>query len=147
VDVILFIGIPASGKSTFYKERFFTSHIRLNLDMLHTRRKLSLLFRACLDAKQSCVIDNTNLKAKERATYIEAARNARFQTIGYFFTPNARRAQAWNNERQGAARVPDVALWSAMKTLEVPTRTEGFDALYTVILDDQGQFIVTEVME
>src|SRR5688572_21296561 len=136
VDVALFIGIPASGKSTFYKEQFFNSHIRLNLDMLHTRRKLSLLFRACLEAKQSCVIDNTNLKIKERAVFIDAAKTARFQAIGYFFVPDARRAQAWNGERHGTARVPDVALWSAIKSLEVPMLAEGFDALYTVTIDE-----------
>ncbi|MCB9352743.1 MAG: ATP-binding protein, partial [Lewinellaceae bacterium] len=32
MEGILFIGIQASGKSTFYKERFFNSHLRISLD-------------------------------------------------------------------------------------------------------------------
>jgi predicted kinase len=51
MEAILFIGIPASGKSTFYKERFFTTHIRVNLDMLKTRKREALILQACLVAK------------------------------------------------------------------------------------------------
>jgi predicted kinase len=34
VIVILFIGLQTSGKSSFYKERFFQSHVRIDLNML-----------------------------------------------------------------------------------------------------------------
>jgi transcriptional regulator with XRE-family HTH domain len=37
VEAIIFVGIQASGKSTFYRERFFDTHLRINLDMLKTR--------------------------------------------------------------------------------------------------------------
>jgi len=35
-DAVIFTGIQASGKSTFYKEQFSRTHIRINLDMLRT---------------------------------------------------------------------------------------------------------------
>lgn len=38
MEGILFIGIQASGKSTFYKERFFNSHLRISLDLLHNSK-------------------------------------------------------------------------------------------------------------
>ena len=62
MEAVLFIGIPASGKSAFFKERFFDTHVRINLDMLKTRRRESLILRACLEGKQSFVIDNTNVQ-------------------------------------------------------------------------------------
>jgi predicted kinase len=37
VEAVLFMGIRASGKSTFYQERFSCTHVRINLDMLKTR--------------------------------------------------------------------------------------------------------------
>ncbi|QDU55829.1 hypothetical protein Pan181_20260 [Aeoliella mucimassa] len=37
MEVVVFIGLQASGKSTFYKQRFVDTHMRLNLDMLRTR--------------------------------------------------------------------------------------------------------------
>lgn len=145
MDAVLFIGIQASGKTTFYRERFFATHMRLNLDMLRTRRRLAILMQACLEAKQSFVIDNTNLSVAERAITIQAAKAARFQTIGYFFVPDPRRARLWNETREGKARVPDVALWTAVKALEPPTLAEGFDALYTVHIDEQNQVHLTEM--
>jgi len=39
MQIIIFIGIPASGKSSFYKELFFNSHIRISMDLLNTRNK------------------------------------------------------------------------------------------------------------
>jgi tRNA uridine 5-carbamoylmethylation protein Kti12 len=39
VNLVLFSGIPGSGKSTFYKEIFYDTHVRVNLDMLKTRNR------------------------------------------------------------------------------------------------------------
>ena len=39
MEAIIFIGIQATGKSAFYQQRFADTHIRLNLDMLKTRRR------------------------------------------------------------------------------------------------------------
>ena len=60
MEALIFVGLQASGKSTFYKERFFTTHLRINLDMLRTRHRERLLIGACLEAKQPFVVDNTN---------------------------------------------------------------------------------------
>lgn len=48
MQLVLFIGIQATGKSTFYRQRFYDSHIRLSLDMLRTRHRESLLLRPAL---------------------------------------------------------------------------------------------------
>ena len=85
MELVIFIGIQASGKSSFYRDRFFDSHVRINLDMLRTRHRERILFEACLEAKQSMVIDNTNPTADQRARYILAARAAGFHVSGYYF--------------------------------------------------------------
>ena len=36
VEAILLIGIPGFGKCSFYKERFYTTHLHINRDMLKT---------------------------------------------------------------------------------------------------------------
>ena len=38
-ECIIFVGIQGSGKSTFYKENFFKTHVRINLDMLKSRNR------------------------------------------------------------------------------------------------------------
>jgi predicted kinase len=39
MEAVIFVGIQASGKSTFYCQRFFATHMRISLDMLRTRRR------------------------------------------------------------------------------------------------------------
>ena len=74
MQAIIFIGIQASGKSTFFQQRFFHSHLRLNLDMLKMRHREQVLLRACLEAKQPFVVDNTNATRADWAKDIRAAK-------------------------------------------------------------------------
>ena len=46
MQLIIFMGLQASGKSTFYREKFIDTHIRLNLDMLKTRHREQILVRS-----------------------------------------------------------------------------------------------------
>jgi predicted kinase len=86
MEAVIFVSIQAAGKSTFCRERFFDSHMRINLDMLRTRHREGLLFEACLEAKQKFVLDNTNLTREEREKYIVRAKEFGFKITGYFFT-------------------------------------------------------------
>jgi predicted kinase len=85
LEAIIFIGIPTSGKSTFYKERFFGTHVCINLDRLKTRRREESIFQACLEARLSFVVDNTNMLKSGRVRYIKAARKAGYRVVGYYF--------------------------------------------------------------
>lgn len=144
MEAIIFIGIQASGKTTFYKQRFFETHMRLNLDMLKTRHRELLLVDACITAKQRFVVDNTNVQRLERAKYIERAHAAGFQVHGYFFEPRVKRAIAWNELRAGKACIPVKGLLGTLKRLEVPNLDEGFDQLYRVWVDKAGEFVIKE---
>jgi predicted kinase len=143
MEAIIFIGLQASGKSSFYKERFFNTHVRLNLDMLRTRRRERLLLEACIAAKQRFVIDNTNPTPAERAVYISAAKTAGFRVIGYYFQTSVAECIRRNETRKGPARVPVKAITSTSRRLEIPALEEGFDMLHSVRLADSG-FTVEE---
>jgi predicted kinase len=71
METVLLIGIQGAGKSTFYLQRFFHTHVRLSLDLLRTRHRERTLLEACLGAGQPLVVDNTNVTAAERARYIQ----------------------------------------------------------------------------
>ena len=144
MEAVVFVGIQASGKSSFYRERFFDTHLRINLDMLKTRRREQLLLHACIEAKQPFVVDNTNPSIEERAKYIELARSGGFRIVGYYFRSQPQEALARNNQRMGKARVPDKGILGAYKRLRVPTTEEGFDELYLVYIDEPGCFVVEE---
>jgi len=144
MTAIIFIGIPASGKSTFYRWRFFDTHIRINLDMLKTRHREKLLFQACIAAKQPFVIDNTNASAAERKRIITPARDAGFKVIGYYFGSKVQEALERNRQREGRARIADKGVMGAAGRLELPALAEGFDELWYVRMDGMGGFCVEE---
>jgi predicted kinase len=142
MNMILFTGIQAAGKSTFYRERFFTTHVRLNLDMLRTRTRESILFNACLEANQPFVVDNTNPTIADRARYIGPALAANFSIVGYFFLPDLSGSIARNAARSKPSRVPFPAIYGTHKKLEPPTLSEGYNELYTVSIGPEGNFII-----
>src|ERR1700681_4123264 len=142
MEAVLFIGIQGSGKSTFFRERFFDTHVRINLDMLRPRRQEELLVAACLQGAQWFVIDNTNTRPSDRARYVEPARAAGFRTVAYFFESSLREAMERNNLRAGKQKVPAPAVAAAFKKLVPPTADERFDEIYTVKLRADRGFVV-----
>jgi predicted kinase len=144
VELIVFVGLQASGKSSFYREQFFNTHVRINLDMLRTRHREKLLFEACLAAKQPCVIDNTNPAIADRAPYIAAARAAGFRVMGYYFRSRLEECQARNQSRPGKEAIPLGGLRGTAARLELPTPGEGFDELHYVYIGDDGAFVVQD---
>ena len=144
MELVLCIGIPATGKSTFCRERFYDTHVRLNLDMLRTRHRERLLFKACLEAKQPVVGDNTNVTRAERAAYIVPAKAAGFRVTAYFFRSRVAEALERNRLRSGSARIPDKAVLGMCGRLELPALAEGFDRLLFVQMLDAGGFAVQD---
>jgi predicted kinase len=144
-EAVVFCGVQAAGKSTFYRERFFETHVRISMDLLKTRRRENVLLQACLLARQPFVVDNTNPLAADRARYVEPARAAGFLVSGYFFRATTREAIARNRQRSDKAPIPVPGLLGTWKRLEEPRWDEGFYALYTVTLTPANVFVVEEV--
>lgn len=142
MEAIIFIGIQATGKSTFYKEKFFKTHIRLNLDMLKTRNREDIILEACIKAKQSFVIDNTNPTLVDRKKYIDIAKSAGYKIIGYYFQSNITEAISRNENREGKEHIPLVGIKSTHAKLQLPYKEEGFDELFYVHINEEKEFIV-----
>ena len=98
---------------------------------------------ACLRTEQRFVIDNTNPTRDERQKYIAAAKANRNEVIGFYFQSKVADCLRRNSERAESERVPDVAILSTAKKLELPTWDEGFDRLFYVRMEDQ-HFVVEE---
>ena len=144
MEAIIFIGIQGVGKSTFYRQHFFNTHIRINLDMLKTRHREQIFLQACLEAKQPFVVDNTNPTVEERRRYITPAKAQGFRVVGYYFQAVLEDCKQRNNQRPPKQIVPLVGLLATYKKLVLPTRSEGFDTIYTVKTELNYSFIVEE---
>ncbi len=144
MEAVIFIGAQASGKSTFFKERFFRTHVRINLDMLKTRHREKRLFETCLQTGQPLVIDNTNPTAEDRARYIGSAKQAGFRITGYFFQSRLNELLQRNDLRESDERIPEKGVRGTFAKLVIPRKNEGFNTLYFVRLKEPAGFVVED---
>ena len=150
MECVILIGLPASGKSTFFRERFAGTHDHVSKDLLRNnrrpQRRLEQLMAASLASGRSVVVDNTNPSVAVRAPLIAVARAHGADVFGYVFATGASDALRRNRARPGRDRVPDVAIFTARKRFEAPTPGEGFDRLFAVTLNEEDRtFEVREI--
>lgn len=151
MELIILMGLQASGKSTFYRLHFATTHAHVSKDLFRNNkrpdgRQMHLVEEA-LKAGQSVVIDNTNPTPEVREPLIRLAHAYGAEVIGYYFESETRSSIERNKTRSGKARVPDVAIYVTAKKLVRPTYTEGFDRLYYVRIGGNSGFEVGEWMQ
>ena len=136
LELIIFVGLQAAGKSTYYRSHLAATHVHVSKDLMKNARnredrQLQLIEEA-LAAGKSVVVDNTNPTAASRAPLIEAGRRHGARVVAYFFESAVRDAVARNRLREGKARVPDVAIFVTAKKLAFPELAEGFDEVRVI---------------
>ena len=141
-ELVLLIGLQASGKSTFYRERLAATHVHISKDLLaknkNTHARQQRLLKEALSQNKRVALDNTNPSAGLRAEQIALAKSFNARCVGYYFESKMSACLARNSQRVGASRVPDVALFATSKMLALPRYEEGFDGLFYVRLSEGG---------
>jgi predicted kinase len=144
MELLLFVGLQASGKTSFYVERFLNTHARVSLDQLRTRHREKRFLDVCLETQMPVVVDNTNPTKDERRRYVEAAKAAGCAVHLYFFQSRVAECVGRNEARPEEARVPRLGLLGTSSRLEIPSRDEGFDVMKFVRISAGGGFDVEE---
>lgn len=148
MDLVLFIGLQGSGKSSFYRERFAATHVHVSKDLWPNARKREArqrrLVSEALAQGRSVVVDNTNPLTEDRSPLIAMGRERGARVVGYAFESDVEACLARNASRVGRARVTDKAIHITWRKLRWPSYAEGFDALFHVRLGPEGGFHVSE---
>ena len=135
-ELVIFVGIQGSGKSTYYREHFAATHEHVSKDLMKNARdreaKQQLVVEKALAEGKSVVVDNANPDAAVRAPLIHTARRCGARVVGYFFDVPVKVALERNRARQGKERVPDVAIFVTKKKLAPPKFEAGFDEIHVV---------------
>jgi predicted kinase len=150
-EVAILIGLQASGKTTFYRQRLADTHEHVSKDTFRNarrpqRRQLRLI-DAALSAGRDVAVDNTNPAPDEWQPLIDAARAHDADVVGYWFPADLAGSMARNAARGPETRVPDVGLYATIKRLRQPRREDGFDRILVVRFDGRGGFDVRPITD
>lgn len=170
MELVMFVGIPASGKSTkssLYQklgyEVISSDDIRNELlkgarlealspdqrARLHSKTFETVRRRAseALKGGRSVVVDATNLSRKRRISFLECFR--KFPCIKkclLFLTP-VDVCMERNRKRTGNARVPDEAMYRMLCNFECPNYWEGWDEILPVAYNEQYAFPFEQIKD
>lgn len=135
-ELIIFVGLPGSGKSTWYLDHFASTHDHVSKDLMPNAKsrdaRQESIIAAALAAGRSVVVDNTNPSPAVRAPLIALGRRHGARIVAYYFECSTRTAVVRNRQREGRGRVPNVAIFTAAKKLVPPSPEEGFDEIHVI---------------
>ncbi|PCH38769.1 PNK3P-domain-containing protein [Wolfiporia cocos MD-104 SS10] len=104
-EIVLFVGYPSLGKSSFYREHFEPAgYVHINQDTLRTRDKCVKAAQEAVQEGKSCVVDNTNRNAETRKHYVDLAKRLRLPIRCFMF--NGSMELAWHNNLYRAFNLP-----------------------------------------
>lgn len=137
-ELIIFVGLQASGKSTYYHANFAATHVHVSKDLMKTTRNRDAMQLKMIDEAlgqgRSVVVDNTNPTPAIRAPLIAIGRRHGARVLAYYFETTVKDAVARNRLREGKARVPDVALFVSAKRMVPPGFAEGIDEVRVIAI-------------
>lgn len=137
-ELILMVGLPASGKSTFAK-RAFPNHILISQDIEKTKAKCHKKVITHL-GKSPIVVDNTNLILQLRKEYIDMATKAgvkvRCVVMGNPNNPDClqlcKHLNLFRRIENPDKYVPEIAYRTMLAQLQECSTDEGFVSCHSV---------------
>ncbi|CAG8686270.1 10339_t:CDS:2 [Acaulospora colombiana] len=135
-EIIIFVGFPASGKTTFARKQLINNgYTHINQDTLKTKAKCIKACEEALKKKTSVVIDSTNSTVESRKVYVDLANKYRVPIRCFWFQVSEALARHNNMYRVfgltglGRTLLPDVSFQVYKSKFCEPTLDEGFQEI------------------
>ena len=133
-EIILMVGYPSSGKSTFAKKYFVNNGYKYINQDLH-KNKCVTMCKMYAKNNDKIVIDNTNGTIKSRLKYINIAKEYNLPIRCFYLNIDLEIALHLNNYRMLLTRItklPKVVYYTYRKYFELPTKNEDLDDIVYV---------------
>ncbi|XP_039216157.1 bifunctional polynucleotide phosphatase/kinase [Crotalus tigris] len=136
-ELVVAVGFPAAGKSTFLKRHLVSvGYAYINQDTLGSWKKCVTLCETSLQAGKSVVVDNTNPDLESRSRYTECAKKARVPCRCFLFTASLEQAKHNNRFREMTEKehvpVNNIVLNTYKSKYVEPSLEEGFSEILKI---------------
>ena len=129
-EVIVLIGPPGSGKSSFVES--LSDFIVVSRDILRYKAKCIKLMNDVLKTGGKVIVDNTNPSRDTRKDYLAVAKTYGKKVLAVQINVTKKQSMFLVNYRckkNKTKRIPDVAIHTYFKKYEKPIKGEGFDKI------------------
>ena len=154
--LILLVGVPGSGKSTWAYRNAQSAIVVSQDDLIdaitpsgfdHSVRPIyaaaeDAIARSALSAARAVIIDRTNRTRSLRQRWIAIAREACCPVVALVMCADLETCRDRNHSRSGPRRVCEARMERMIAVFETPKPDEGFDA----VLDDNAYPTVLDVI-
>lgn len=136
-EVIIMVGGPGSGKSSFSRNELETKgYLLINRDKLGTWQKCVSALESALRDKKNAVIDNTNIDVDTRKRYIDVAKSLKIPVRCFLMNTSYKHAKhnIIFRELTDPTHVPvnDMVINSMKSKYQEPTLKEGFTEILKI---------------
>ena len=134
-EMILFVGYPASGKSTFAREVLVPNgYVHINRDTLGTMPKCIKATKEAMEQGKRVVVDNTNPSSSAREKFIKVAESYGYPVRCFHFQAPIELAKHLNSFRENISKgvqkhVPGVGYNMFKKHFQEPSKSEGISEI------------------
>lgn len=137
VHCIIFVGLPASGKSSFYRQHLHSlDYKHVSNDLLGSEKKCVSISSKAFDEGKNVVIDNTNITKANRAKWLEFCRTKKVLPLIFHFKIPLEHSLHNNLYRKftttSQSTVSKVVIYAANKKSEPPSPDECNNRLYEI---------------
>uniref|UniRef100_A0A3Q0RVC7 Polynucleotide kinase 3'-phosphatase n=1 Tax=Amphilophus citrinellus TaxID=61819 RepID=A0A3Q0RVC7_AMPCI len=158
-EVIVAVGFPASGKSTFFHTHVIPKgYVYVNRDTLGSWQNCVSACERALKEGRSVAVDNTNPDPESRKRYVDVAKAAGVPCRCFHFSATLEEAKHNNRFREMApsdtkhAKVNDMVFHSYKKHFKPPALSEGFSEILQIhfvpnFKDEQSETLFRQFSE
>lgn len=138
-ELIVMVGYPASGKTTFVKEHLLPhGYLHINRDNLGSWQKCVAACKDALSRGKSVVIDNTSPTMEVRKRYVDCAKQAKIPArcfvvdVPYEHALHNNKIREMTNKDNSYKHVGHLAFVKYKSSYEEPSCEEGFEEIVKV---------------
>ena len=139
MKMVILVGLPGSGKSTYAKDQ--NGFEVINQDLLGNRQKCINKTKELLKQGKSVIIDRTNINRKQRNHWLEIAKEFEIPVLCIIFkiSPELAKERVENRKnhptiKEGTSKEKiDEIITMFEKSYEEPELSEGFHSITTYI--------------